>query len=93
MQMKLNLYIEANSCVSLFCEGWSSDKNNLSAKQPFHVKLGNPAIADLITARMPCRIEVPGNESLLKGNIRKIGNENIFIIEDPEKTSKEKERV
>ena len=91
--MKLNLYIEANSCVSLFCEGWSSDKNNMSTRQPFHVKLGNSAIADLITAQMPCRIEVPGSESLLKGNIRKIGNDNIFIIEDSEKTPKEKERL
>jgi hypothetical protein len=76
---KINLTIQANSYVSLFCEAWLSAADKPAAVNPIFVKLGNPAIADLITEDMDCQMEVPGRGSV-QGNIRKAPEKNLFEI-------------
>ena len=77
--MKINLYIEADDRVSLFCNGWVADEDSLSGQGPFQIKLGNPAIAGLVTGQMPCRIETAG-KPWLKGSICKSERVDFFII-------------
>ena len=79
--MKINLFIEADPYASLYCEGWIARRDNSPALPPMRVKVGNLAIANLITGEMPCRVEFSG-KTILKGHIRKAEKENDFIIED-----------
>ena len=76
--MKINLRIEADSNVSLYCGGWlvSDDKDS----RPLQVKLGNSAIAGLVSGIMPCHVEIPG-KAALRGNIRKSENNEFFIVD------------
>jgi len=71
--MKINISIKADSNVSYYCGGW------LVSREPFQIKLGNQAIANLVSGPMPCRVEIPGME-ILDGSIRKSGNNGFFII-------------
>jgi len=75
--MKINLRIEADSNVSLYCGGWVISEN--SASGPLRVKLGNPAIAGLISGCLPCHIEIPGKVTLA-GSIQRSDKDDTFII-------------
>ena len=74
------MFIEADDRVSLFCNGWVADDENLTGQGPFHIRLGNSAIAGLVTGRMPCTLETPGKGSL-SGRIDKSRNADCFIFE------------
>jgi hypothetical protein len=78
--MKLNLFIEADANISLFCEGFASDRKAMTEKEPLNVKLGNAVIANLITGAMACQVEFPGKK-MLKGRIRRSDRNDSFLIE------------
>jgi hypothetical protein len=78
--MKINLFIEADPYASLYCEGWIPRRDNSPVAPHLRVKVGNHAIANLITGLMPCRVELSGR-TILEGRIRKTDDQNDFIIE------------
>ena len=73
-RMKINISIKADSNVSLYCGGWIIEDT-----RPLQVKLGNPAIAGLITGCLPCHIEIPGKVTLA-GSIQRSDKDDTFII-------------